>query len=102
MAPANAIAVRELRKRGSNTEAMNKYIRLGKLFLDADGKPDDYYIDGFVEYLRKLSGDLKLPHLGQYGIKEEDLEQICKITELKNNPVKLNTDDLIEILRERL
>jgi alcohol dehydrogenase class IV len=102
MAPANAITVRELRKRGSNTEAMNKYIRLGKLFLDADGKPDDYYIDGFVEYLRKLSGDLKLPHLGQYGIKEEDLEQICKITELKNNPVKLNTDDLIEILRERL
>lgn len=102
MAPANAIAVRELRKRGSNTEAMNKYIRLGKLFLDAVGKPDDYYIDGFVEYLRKLSGDLKLPHLGQYGIKEEDLEQICKITELKNNPVKLNTDDLIEILRERL
>jgi alcohol dehydrogenase class IV len=102
MAPANAITVRELRKRGSNTEAMNKYIRLGKLFLDAVGKPDDYYIDGFVEYLRKLSGDLKLPHLGQYGIKEEDLEQICKITELKNNPVKLNTDDLIEILRERL
>jgi alcohol dehydrogenase class IV len=102
MAPANAIAVRELRKRGSNTEAMNKYIRLGKLFLDAVGKPDDYYIDGFVEYLRKLSGDLKLPHLGQYGIKEEDLEQICRITEIKNNPVKLNTDDLIEILRERL
>jgi alcohol dehydrogenase class IV len=102
MAPANAIAVRELRKRGSNTEAMNKYIRLGKLFLDAVGKPDDYYIDGFVEYLRKLSGDLKLPHLGQYGIKEEDLEPICRITELKNNPVKLNTDDLKEILRERL
>jgi alcohol dehydrogenase class IV len=102
MAPANAITVRELRKRGSNTEAMNKYIRLGKLFLDADGKPDDYYIDGFVEYLRKLSGDLRLPHLGQYGIKKEDLEPICRITELKNNPVKLNTDDLIDILRERL
>jgi alcohol dehydrogenase class IV len=102
MAPANAITVRELRKRGSNTETMNKYIRLGKLFLDADGKPDDYYIDGFIEYLSKLSDEFKLPRLGQYGIKEGDLEPICRITELKNNPVKLNTDDLIEILRERL
>jgi len=102
MAPANVITVRGLRKRSGNPEAMNKYMRLGRLFLDADRKPDDYYIDGFVEYLRKISDDLKLPRLGQYGIKEEDLEPICRITELKNNPVKLNTDDLIEILRERL
>ncbi len=89
MAPANAITVRELRKRNSNPEAMNKYVSLGRLFLDDDRKSDDYYIDGFVEYLRKLSDDLKLPRLGQYGIKEEDLEPICRITELKNNPVKL-------------
>jgi alcohol dehydrogenase class IV len=102
MAPANAITVRELRKRSGNPEAINKYMRLGRLFLDADRKPDDYCIDGFVEYLSKLSDDLKLPRLGQFGIKEEDLEPICRITELKNNPVKLNTDDLIEILRERL
>jgi len=32
----------------------------------------------------------------------EDLEPICRITELKNNPVYLNNNDLIEILRERL
>jgi alcohol dehydrogenase class IV len=102
MAPANAKTVRELRNRSNNPEAINKYVRLGRLFLDDDGKPDVYYIDGFVEYLRKLSDDLKLPHLGQYGIKDEDLEPICRITELKNNPVNLDTDDLIEILRERL
>ena len=102
MAPANAITVRELRKGNTNGEVMNKYIRLGRLFIDTEGKPDDYYIDGFIQYLGRLSDDLNLPRLGQYGIKEEDLEQICRITELKNNPVKLNTNDLIEILRDRL
>ena len=102
MAPANRLIVRELRKGSTNHGVRNKYIRLGKLFIDDDGKTDEYYIDGFVEYLRKLSDDLKLPRLGQFGIKEVDVEPICRITELKNNPVKLNTNDLIEILRDRL
>jgi alcohol dehydrogenase class IV len=102
MAPANAITIRELRNRRSNPEAWNKYVRLGTLFLEAEGKSDNYYIDGFIEYLRALSIDLKLPRLEQFGIRQSDLEPICRVTELKNNPVKLSTVDLIEILRERL
>jgi alcohol dehydrogenase class IV len=102
MAPANAITVRELRKGKYNREVMDKYIRLGKLFIEDEGKQDDYYIDGFIEYLLELSDELQLPRLGKYGIKEEDLEPISRITELKNNPVKLNMEHLIEILRSRL
>jgi alcohol dehydrogenase class IV len=102
MASANAITVRELRKENTNSEAMNKYYRLGRLFIETEGKHDDYYIDGFVQYLGKLSDELKLPRLGKFGIKEEDIEPICRITELKNNPVKLKTEDLMEILRSRL
>ncbi|HBC78974.1 MAG TPA: alcohol dehydrogenase [Bacteroidales bacterium] len=102
MAPANAITLRELRRGVNNPEITNKYVRLGKLFIETRGKPDDYYMDGFVEYLLKLSDDLNLPRLDKYGIKEEDIEPICRITELKNNPVKLNLEDLMEILRSRL
>ena len=102
MAPANAISIRELGNRRSNPEAWNKYVRLGRLFLEAEGKSDNYYIDGFIEYLRALSIDMKLPRLGQYGIRQSDLEPICRVTELKNNPVKLDMIDLIEILKERL
>jgi alcohol dehydrogenase class IV len=102
MASANAITVRELRRGVNNPEIINKYVRLGKLFIDTEGKPDEYYVDGFIDYLRKLSDELNLPHLSQFGIKEEDIEPICMITELKNNPVKLNTEDLMEILRSRL
>jgi alcohol dehydrogenase class IV len=102
MAPANAINVRTLRKEKNNPPALRKYSCLGKLFLEKGNKPDGYYIDGFIEYLMKLSDQLKLPHLGQFGIEEKDLEIICRITELKNNPVKLNINDLDEILRNKL
>jgi len=39
--------------------------------------------------------------LKEYGIKEGDLDKICQITECKNNPVKLDTSDLMEILLQR-
>jgi alcohol dehydrogenase class IV len=102
MASANSINVRELRKNHINDKALNRYALLGRLFLDTEGRSDTYYIDGFIEYLRKLSEELRLPHLGQYGIEDKDLRAISSITELKNNPVILTIEDLTEILKERL
>jgi alcohol dehydrogenase class IV len=102
MASANAINVNKLKMGSNNNQALRKYSSLGKLFLKEENKSDEYYTYGFIEYLRKVSEDLKLPRLGQYGIKEKDLEAICRITELKNNPVKLDIEDLIKILGDRL
>jgi alcohol dehydrogenase len=102
MASANAINVRELRKTGSNRAALVKYAFLGRLFIETPGQTDDYYIDGFLDYLVKLINDLKLPRLSRYGITHEDIGNICKITDIKNNPVNLNKEDLETILFERL
>jgi alcohol dehydrogenase class IV len=102
MAAANEINVRELRITEPDSEALKKYAYLGKLFIDSAEKSDDFYIDGFIEYLHNLSHELNLPRLGSYGLKREDAEAICSKTEIKNNPVKLTTDNLIEILNKRL
>lgn len=102
MAEANFVTLREIRKRNNNPEALKKYAGLGRLFLDNDGKSDEYYIDGFVDFLRNFTNEMQLPGLNRYGIEEKDIEKICRITELKNNPVKLSPDDLAEIIRERL
>jgi alcohol dehydrogenase class IV len=72
------------------------------LFLDEKVKTDNYYIDGFIQYLHKLADDLLPEGFKKYGIKEKDLEKICRNTEIKNNPVKLNEDDLAEILQTSL
>jgi|WetSurSiteA1Bulk_404760.scaffolds.fasta_scaffold06540_3 alcohol dehydrogenase class IV len=102
MAPANAITIRELRKDHQNPDALRKYVTLGKLFLDSEGKSDDFYIDGFVHFLSDLTYEMQLPGLKNYGIEEKHIEKICQKTETKNNPVKLSTEDLAEIIRERL
>jgi len=101
MAPANELTVKKLKKGYGNQEALAKYIQLGELFLDVRGKSEDYYIDGFVGYLHHLTEELQLPGLKKFGIKENDMERICRITDCKNNPVKLDTSDLMEILLER-
>jgi alcohol dehydrogenase class IV len=101
MASSNAINVRELRKKDINAVALQKYTSLGRLFLDEEGKSDDYYIDGFIQYLHKLTYDFQLPGLKKYGLEEENIKLICTITEIKNNPVKLMQEDLTEILQSR-
>jgi alcohol dehydrogenase class IV len=102
MAVSNEINVRELRKKSSNNVALKKYALLGELFLDKKNKSENYYIDSFIQYLHRLTDALKLPGLEQYGIEEADLEIICRNTEIKNNPVKLNHDDLKAIIGSRL
>jgi alcohol dehydrogenase class IV len=101
MAGSNDLNVKKIRKGYGNPEAIKKYVLLGKLFLDGKGEKEDIYLDGFIDYLRLLTDELHLPGLKKYGIRESDLEKICSITELKNNPVNLETSDLMEILLER-
>ncbi len=101
MAVSNEINVRELRKGHGNIKALERYTRLGRIFLGDHGHSDEYYIDGFVDYLHRITAELKLPGLQMAGIKESDLPAICDATESKNNPVKLVKDHLTEILSKR-
>ncbi len=102
MAPANAVTVRKLKKDKSNPRSLMKYSKLGQLFLDEVNKTDDYYIDGFTQYLWRVADELGLPGLKSYGVEEKDIGAIADITEIKNNPAKLDRDELIEILTTRL
>jgi alcohol dehydrogenase class IV len=101
MAPANEVTVRELLKNRSNPGALDKYARLGRLFIDSSSKTDEYYIDGFLQYLQEITEELNIPRLDRYGISASDKEDICRLTELKNNPVKLSHESLLEILESR-
>jgi alcohol dehydrogenase class IV len=98
MAKSNEINIRALRKTGKNPVALKKYATLGKLFIDDVWKNDDYFIDGFIDYLHQLSGELQLTRLNIPGFKEQDLEVICQKTDIKNNPVALTVENLKEIV----
>lgn len=102
MAVCNKITVRALRSNDAGNQALMKYAMLGRLFSDIPGKTEEFYIDAFIEYLGQLTEDLKLPRLRELGIRKEDIPGICAATDVKNNPAKLNQQELMEILEERL
>lgn len=98
MSKSNEINVRELRKNANNPAVLKKYAILGALFLDEEVKTDNYYIDGFIQYLHKLTDELHITGLAKYGIGEKDIELISRNTDNKNNPIELTNGDLQEIL----
>ena len=40
--------------------------------------------------------------LEYYGLDSSEIRQICAITEMKNNPVKLSVDDLVEVVQRSM
>ncbi len=102
MSTANELNVRELRKRGGDEAALRKYAVMGRIFADATGKSDSYYVDFFLDYLSAVTYLLDLPKLSKYGITRDDLAVISGLSDAKNNPVRLPAEQLAEILARRL
>ncbi len=102
MAETNACNVRELRQTGMNRAALGKYATLGRIFADTGNKPEEYYIDFFIDYLRALTYSLKLPGLGSLGMTADSIREIVSQSDNKNNPVPLSGDQMSEILLSRM
>lgn len=101
MAVSNELNVRKLRESKSNPGALKKYAVLGNIFLNERNKSDDFYIDGFISYLHELTDLLHLQKLKSSGVEEAAIDKICASTDMKNNPVALDKEDLIEIITRR-
>ncbi len=102
MAASNRLTVKELRKNLNTGPFLRKYAELGNIFIKECGKPSDFYIDGFIDYLYQLTDELQIPLLSEYGFKENNIKDISENTGNKNNPVKLGKEELEEVLRERV
>ncbi len=102
MATANTINVRNLRETAPNHIALTKYAELGRMISAQEGNSNKYYVDAFLDKLHKWTETLNIARLGKYGVKAEDFDKIVAVTEVKNNPVKLSSDELKEILHARV
>lgn len=103
MAAVNSVTARKLGRDGlSNTTAFKRYVKIGKLFAGTHTKSDVYYLDFCINALERLTSELQLPRLSDYGIKEKHFDEIVAFTGLKYHPIKLDGEDLKEILGRRL
>lgn len=101
MAASNEVTLRKLAKSGEFSEALGKYAFLGELFLEKGEKSKGYLASGFIDYLKKMTDELNLPALRETGVIKDDLRIIAETTDCKNNPVQLDTEELLEILEMR-
>jgi alcohol dehydrogenase class IV len=100
---ATAATVEKLmQQHGPKHSALRKYARVGAILA---GRDEDDVAKDCELLLRKVeewTETLKIPRLGKYGIQEEDFEKIVAGTGNKNNPVPLEPEEIMEILKKRL
>ncbi len=98
MAAANKITVRQLRVENKESEALKKYVTVGKLFLNDTTKSDSYYVDHLLVTLEEWSREMKIPKLSVYNVTAKDFKKISAATDNKNNPIKISAEGMEEIL----
>jgi alcohol dehydrogenase class IV len=91
--------IHALRQRAPDGEALRRYGETARLLTgDTSATADDG-----VKWICQLVGDLKIPHLGTYGIKPEHIAELVKkaaqASSMKANPITLSPDELAETLR---
>jgi alcohol dehydrogenase class IV len=101
MGITNRINVEILLKK-TESVALKKYAAVGKIFSGISGKDDKYYAQALVDYIEEIIIKFKLPGLGVFGIKVNQLDKLIDETSLKNNPVPLSKEDLRNIILARI
>jgi alcohol dehydrogenase len=109
VASATESNIAALRKRGGkpagsggNPSGLAKYAKVGILFGGAADKSEAWNCDFLVEKLREWTATLAIARLGAYGITSADFDRIADKTSNRHNPVKLEREELGELLSRRL
>ncbi|MFX0056859.1 MAG: iron-containing alcohol dehydrogenase [Candidatus Hodarchaeota archaeon] len=106
LAEATKMNIKKLTNLGLNgKKKLLKHAEIGALLMDQfiiKEKNVAEYCSYLVGKLETWTKTLKLEPLGKYGVKVNDIDKILDKTGLKNNPVKLNREDIKKILLNRI
>lgn len=85
---------------GPDHPALRKYARVGVLMTGA--RDDTSGLKMLVETLDAWTEELKIPRLGEYGVRESDLDGIAAKAGCKYNPAPLDPEEIKKVLLKRL
>jgi alcohol dehydrogenase len=106
LAEATKLNINKLHEQDSSgKESLKKHADIGSL-LSEDKTEKTEKIDEncskLINILDRWTQELKIERLGKYGINIDDIDIIIEKTGLKNNPIKLEKEDITNILINRL
>ena len=94
--------VRALRDRAADSPALARFDEIGRILT---GRSTARASDA-VAWIEELCATLGLPGLRRYGLSENDFPTVAakakNASSIKGNPVELNDDELINILRQAI
>jgi alcohol dehydrogenase class IV len=106
LAEATKMNIEKLKNQGlKGKNALKKHAEVGALLMDKYLNHENRiieYCSYLVKSLESWTDYLKIDRLGKFGVKSDDFDRILDKTGLKNNPVKLNRDDIKVILKNRI
>jgi alcohol dehydrogenase class IV len=102
MAETNRLTLQNLSRSGDERYFLNKYATVGRIFSKKKNGTDAYFAKSLIDSLVQMTDELYIPRFSEFGISEADLDKLAEQTSNKNNPVKLSTSELKEILVNRL
>ena len=98
MYASNVVTVRKLRK-GTTGAELSKFARAGEVISEKSDESTEYYVDFLLDYILRCQHELNIPRLSQCGLEEGIIDSIARTTDNKYNPVQLDSDERIEVLR---
>ena len=106
LAESTNMNITQLHKIGdTGKKGLLKYAMVGALLAGKEVREKvdvSHYCSTLVEALEKWTSDLNIDRLGKYGITTKEVDKIAKKAGLKNNPVQLRREDIMEIVRNRI
>jgi len=87
------------------SDALRRFAHAGALLNGKDVSSEgdiDSNCRLLVETIYRWTELLNIPRLGRYGIQEQDIERLARLSENKNNPAEISKEGIQQILRERL
>jgi alcohol dehydrogenase class IV len=90
--------IRALHRRQPHSAGLARYTEIARLLTGNSAASEE---EG-VRWVRSLCADLRIPPLRSYGLRQEDVTEVCEkasqASSMKANPLPLTADELREIL----
>jgi len=104
VAAATEVNINAMRTREPGNPALDKYARLGGFIGAKCAQNREDAWEALVQTLAGWTARLRLPALGEYGIREEHVTKIVansRGSSMETNPIVLTDSEIAEIIRRR-
>jgi alcohol dehydrogenase class IV len=96
------VNVRALREREPAGPGLVRYRDVARVLVDGDAGSADAEIDAGIAWIADLSRELRIPALGAYGVRPEDVPDLvaaaAAASSTRGNPIALTASELADVL----